>query len=83
MIKDTSKNAEKILIEGYAKMPAWKKLRQVTALTQTVQKLALSRIKEQYGDCSEYEQKLRLASLWIPRDKMIKYFNWDPEEKGY
>lgn len=32
---------------------------------------------------SEQEEKLRRASLWLPKDTMIKYFNWNPEEKGY
>jgi hypothetical protein len=82
-INDTSEAAEKILIEGYRNMPYHKKLAQVTALTQMVQKMALSRIRTQYGEISENEQRLRLAALWLPRETMIKLFNWDPEVKGY
>jgi hypothetical protein len=82
-ITDTSEAAEKILIEGYRNMPAHKKLEQVTALTQMVQKMALSRIRLQYGDLSERELRLRLAALWLPRETMIKLFDWDPEIKGY
>jgi hypothetical protein len=82
-IADTSEAAEKILIEGYRKMPVHKKLEQVTALTQMVQKMALARIRSQYGDVSEQELRLRLAALWLPRETMIKLFNWDPEVKGY
>lgn len=82
-INDTSEAAEKILIEGYRNMPAHKKLEQVSALTQMVQKMALARIRSQYGNVSEQELRLRLAALWLPRETMIKLFNWDPEVKGY
>ncbi len=37
-ITDTSESAEKILIEGYRNMPVHKKMEQVTALTQMVQR---------------------------------------------
>lgn len=74
---------EKILIEGYRSMAPERKLRQVTALTQMVQRLALTRIREQYGVMPEKEEKLRLAALWLPRKDMIRWFDWDPEIKGY
>jgi hypothetical protein len=80
---DTSAFAEKILLDAYSKMSPQKKLQQVVQLTQAAQQMALARIKSQYGPLSEQEEKLRLASLWLPKDTMIKYFNWNPEEKGY
>jgi len=80
---DTSTFAEKILFDAYSKMSPQKKLQQVVQLTQAAQKMALARIRNQYGIISEQEEKLRLASLWLPRDTMIKYFNWNPEEMGY
>ena len=80
---DTSPEMEKILIEGYRSMPPEQKLRQVTALTLMVQRLALTRIREQYGTLTEKEEKLRLAALWLPREDMIRWFDWDPEIKGY
>jgi hypothetical protein len=80
---DTSEFAEKILLDAYSKMSPQKKLQQVVELTQATQKMALARIRSQYGPLSEQEEKLRLASLWLPKDTMIKYFNWNPEEKGY
>jgi cell division protein YceG involved in septum cleavage len=83
LINDTSKEAEQILIEGYRSMSAAKKLQQVSILTMTVQRMALTRIRAQYGDMSEKIEKVRLAALWIPRETMIKWFNWDPEIQGY
>ena len=82
-LSDTSKEAEQILIEGYRSMSATKKLQQVSALTMAVQRMALARIRTQYGAMNENIEKLRLAALWIPRETMIKLFNWDPEIQGY
>jgi hypothetical protein len=81
--KDTTLLAEKILIDGYRKMSPERKLKQVTILTQTVQRMALARLQKQYPKMTLHEQKLRLASLWLPRETMIKHFNWDPKEMGY
>lgn len=82
-MNDTPPQMEALLIERYRRMTPAEKLAMVTKMTQAVQKLALARIRRQYGDISEHEQKLRLAALWYGRDIMIHFFNWDPEEKGY
>ena len=80
---DTSPEVQKILIDGYRKMSPQQKMRRVTEMNKTVQQLALARIKKQYGEISEREMRLRLASLWLDRDTMIHVFNWDPEKEGY
>ena len=74
---------EKIIIEGYQKMTPWEKMKRVSELNKAIQQLALSRIRRQYGKIPEQEQKLRLASLWLDRNTMIRVFDWDPQEKGY
>ncbi len=80
---DTSPEAEAILIEGYRRMSPRRKLEMVEEMTISVQQLALARILKQYGPIPEREQRLRLASLWLDRETMIKVFDWDPEEMGY
>ena len=80
---DTSPWAQRILINGYRDMPAAHKLQQVVALTQAAQSLALARIRRQYGPRDGREERLRLAALWLPRDTMVRLFNWDPGEQGY
>lgn len=64
-------------------MTPLEKLKKVNELNKSAQQMALARIRQQYGDIPEREQQLRLASLWLDRDIMIKVFNWDPEKKGY
>jgi len=82
-MNDTSLQIEKIVIEGYRKMTSWEKMKRVSELNKAVQQLALSRIRNQYGAIPEHEQKLRLASLWMDRNTMIRVFDWDPKIKGY
>lgn len=82
-IQDTPPHIQKIIIEGYRRMSPQEKFRQVDELTMAVQQLALARIIKKYGPISEKEQRLRLASLWLDRETMIRVFQWDPREKGY
>ena len=82
-IKDTSEAAERILINGYRSMLPWRKMQQVVALTQAVQRMALSRIRKQYGIGNENDDRLRMAALWLPREIMLRLFGWDPVKKGY
>ena len=81
--QDTDPEIHQIIINGYRNMSPRDKLKQVVQLTRSIQQLALARIRKQYGNISELEQRLRLASLWYDRATMIKIFGWDPKEKGY
>ena len=82
-MNDTQSVIDKIVIDGYRKMTSWEKMKRVSELNKAVQQLALSRIRKQYGEIPEHEQKLRLASLWMDRNTMIRVFDWDPKIKGY
>ncbi len=82
-VHDTSPNIQEILIAGYRRMSPQQKLKRVSELTIAVQQLALARIRKQYGEISERDQRLRLAALWLDRDTMIRVFHWDPHVEGY
>ena len=82
-IPDTSPSTQKLLIAGYRRMSPQQKLKRVSELTKAIQQLALARIHRQYGSLPEREQRLRLASLWLDRETMIRVFNWDPRQEGY
>lgn len=79
---DTSPAARRLVIDGYRRMSPLCRLAQAGQLTQAVQQMALSRVRKRYGRCSEREERLRLASLWIPRRTMIASFGWDPQQQG-
>lgn len=80
---DTPPYIRDILTAGYRRMSPQNKLKRVSELTKAVQQLALARIRQQYGELSEQEQRLRLAALWLDRETMIQVFNWDPSVEGY
>lgn len=83
MAMDTPPEIEQMLIEGYRKMPVWKKLQQVGELNDLVRQLALNDIRRRHPQADERELKLRLASRWIEPELMLKVFGWDVEKEGY
>jgi hypothetical protein len=52
-------------------------------MTKAVQYMALARIRKQHGSITEQELRLRLASLWLDRETMIRVFDWDAQREGY
>ena len=82
-LNDTPSRIQNVLIAGYRRMTPQQKLQRVNELNKAIQQLALVRIKEQYGNIPEREQRLRLAALWLDREMMVRVFNWDPQKKGY
>jgi hypothetical protein len=82
-LSDTHPEAERVMIEIYRRMPAWKKLQQVTSLTRLVNELALADIRQRHPNADEEEVKLRLASRWLSAEWMRKVYGWDPDREGY
>jgi hypothetical protein len=83
MLSDTSPEAEKILIEGYRRMPPSRKMKQVLDLNRTVELFALADIRRQHPAADERELRLRLGSRWLDRETMCRVFGWDPDIEGY
>lgn len=82
-VDDTSPEVRGMMIEAYRRMPPAEKLQRVIDLNRTVETMALARIRQQYGPhLSEREERLRLASLYLPRETMIEVFAWDPDVHG-
>ena len=77
---DTTPEAERILIEGYRNMSPQRKLQRVFDLSDTLRQLARARIvAHSPRPLTEREIRLRVASLYIPRQLMIDAFGFDPE----
>jgi hypothetical protein len=83
MLTDTSPEAERFLIEGYRRMSPSDKLERVFSLNRMIEQLQRARLTADYGEMPEREMRLRLASLRLGRETMVKAFGWDPEEKGW
>lgn len=81
--EDTPPEVRAMMIEGYRRMSPAEKLQRVVDLNRAVESLARARIRKQYGpNLSEREENLRLASLYLDRDTMIRVFGWDPRVEG-
>jgi hypothetical protein len=80
--RDTSPEAERVLLEGYRRMTPEKKLAIVDDLNRATRQMAASRIRQKYPHATEREVVLRLASLTLGRDLMIRAFAWDPDREG-
>ena len=80
---DTSPEAERCLVDGYRRMSPSDKLARVFSLNRMIEQLQRARITADYGEMPEREMRLRLASLRLGRETMMKAFGWDPEGKGW
>jgi hypothetical protein len=80
---DTSPEIEKIIIEGYRKMSAARKLQIMQDLINTACLLALGDIKRRRPEADQREMMLRLASRRIEPELMRQAFGWDPDIEGY
>ena len=80
---DTTPEARRFLIEGYRRMPGWRKIQQVRTLNRRGTGLALSSIRQRHPDADEREQRLRLASRRIGPDLLRRCFDWDVRVRGY
>lgn len=61
------------MIEGYRRMTPQQELQRVLDLNRAAESLARARIRHQYGpDLTEREENLRLASLYLDREAMIR-----------
>ena len=80
---DTAPAIERILIEGYRRMPVGEKLRRVFEMTEFLRGLALTDIRRRHPHADDRELRLRLASRMLGPRLMREAFGWDPEQEGY
>ncbi|HLG17309.1 MAG TPA: hypothetical protein VJH03_22870 [Blastocatellia bacterium] len=82
-VSDTDPDIERRLIEMIRATPDWVKFERIASMTATCRRLALIGLRDRYPQATEEELKLRLASLELDRETMIKVFHWDPQVEGY
>ena len=71
------------LIEEARRMTPTQKLARVCELNRELEQRHRARILAQYGEMPEEEMRLRLGSLRLGRETMVKVFGWDPDEMGW
>jgi hypothetical protein len=79
--RDTSPDAERVQLELLRRMPPWRKLELVGAMTRTVYALLLAGLRERYPRATERELRLRRAALVLGRDLATRVYGPLPEEE--
>jgi len=81
--RDTRPEVVGLLLEGYRRMTPAQKMARVADLSLAARQMAAARIRHQYPGASDREVELRVASLVLGRQTMIRAFSWDPDQQGW
>jgi hypothetical protein len=82
LLSDTSDEARELLIAHWRSVSPEEKAAHVGRLNRMVMALAQARQDQQYPNATPEERRLRLASLWVEREHMIRWWGWDPDIHG-
>jgi hypothetical protein len=80
---DTDPEAERAYIELLRRMPVWKRARRVNALTNARRAFILADLRRRHPHADDEELRKRFAARVLPREDVIRIFDWDPEKEGY
>ena len=81
---DTPPEIERLLVDGFRRMPLDQKLCRVFSMNQMLRELEEARIRVTYGaDLSDREVRLRVSVLWLGRDLVLRATGWDADVEGY
>lgn len=82
-VRDTNPVVERLILDGYRRMSGEQRLERALALGDAVRRIALAGIRSRHPGISEREARLRLASLTMDRETLVRACGWDPEVHGY
>jgi hypothetical protein len=80
---DTDPKVAQLPIAALRRLPPWRKLEQVVALTERTTVLALADIRRRHPHASDRELRLRLASRRMDPALLRAAFGWDVAVQGY
>ncbi|MBI2214426.1 MAG: hypothetical protein HYU52_12340 [Acidobacteria bacterium] len=78
--RDTSEKIDRMQFELWRRMSLQERVELFRSFNDSVQEMALIGIRMRHPNASERETFLRLASMRLDRDTMIRVYGWDPEE---
>jgi len=81
--QDSTPDAERVLIEMTRRAPMWKRAAQLDDLISARHALILADLRRRYPQADADELRKRLAARHLPREDVIRIFNWNPEKEGY
>jgi hypothetical protein len=80
---DPDPEAERVLVEMIRRAPLWKRAAQLSGLIEARRALILADLRRRYPEADAGELRKRLAARLLPREDVIRVFDWDPEKEGY
>jgi hypothetical protein len=81
--RDTRPEVIAFLLAGYRGMTPAQKVARAMDLSEASRQMAKARIRGQYPDADDTEVRLRLASLALGRETMLRVFSWDPAKERW
>lgn len=79
---DTPPHVERLMIELWRRATADQKLARMFGMGRMINELAKAEVRRRYPGASSREIDLRLAARTLPREIMIRGFDWDPDLHG-
>lgn len=73
---------EALMIDLIRKQSSQQRAEKVLQLNNRARAMHLVGIRLRHPDANENEVRMRLASLWLDRETMVRLFAWDPEVQG-
>lgn len=81
---DTPPEVEEVLVRRLREIGPSARLQAALDLNRSLEALALVGIRQRHGEhVGERGERLRLFSLRLDREDMVRAFGWDPEKEGY
>ena len=78
---DTDPEAERIQIEIFRNMPAWRKMQLVEDANQTARQLALAGLRQRHPEAGPEELHRRLVGLFLGEELATEVYGPLPEAK--
>ncbi len=82
-LQDSTPEAARVLIEMTRRAPLWKRAAQLNDLIFARRVLILADLRRRHPHADADELRKRLAARLLPREDVVRIFNWDPEKEGY
>lgn len=78
---DTDPEAERVQIEIFRNMPAWRKMQLVEDANQTARQLALAGLRQRHPEAGPEELRRRLMGLFLGEELATEVYGPLPEAK--
>ena len=80
---DTTTDAQRMHFKLMRQLPGWKRLKLAFELTQATRQLVLTDIRHRFAGASEEEIRRRFIARVLPREDVIRVYDFDPRQEDY